>query len=145
MKKIIIVVDLGHFKAYDVSDTPTGSKIDLVASYDLTEAHGKFSEKFSDANGRFGAGGGKNGAASGNGESHNTVLELEKRAVKQISKNINSLISQKAVDRWHLAAAKGINSQIVENLDPEVRARLGKNMSSDLTKASKTDLLNHFE
>ena len=145
MNKMIVTVDLGHFKAYSFTETPTGDKIELIESYDSVESHGKFSEKFSDANGRFGESGGKNGTASGNSEPHNTALELEKRAIKLIARNINSLILQEDCKKWYMAASKKINSQIVENLDPTVTARMEKNISSDLTKIPKAEILKHFK
>lgn len=143
MDKILVIVDLGHFKAYGISGTPTGNRIDLIASYDSTESHMKFTEKYSDADGRF-AGAGKNVSASGNGEPHNTALEIEKRAIKQISSDINSLLTKKAGSSWFLAASKKINGQIVENLDPAVRGRMEKNVASDLTKIPKAELMKHF-
>ena len=60
MDRLIIAVDLGHFKAYKVStDSPGSPKIQLVESYDSIEGHGKLSEKVTDGAGRFGVGGGK--------------------------------------------------------------------------------------
>ncbi|MBI5640981.1 MAG: host attachment protein [Nitrospirae bacterium] len=146
MKKIIITVDLGHFKAYRVTKNPMESaRAELIESYDSIEAHGKLSEKFSDANGRFGLSGGKNGSPTGNGEPHNTGLEMEKRHLKLISKDINTIILKEDCEKWHLAASKKINGKIVENLAPAVKARLDKNITSDLTKVGKAELLGYFE
>ena len=145
MSKIVIVVDLGHLKAYNITTTVTGDKIDLIESYDSVEAHGKFSEKFSDANGKFGQGGGKNGAATGNSESHNTKLEIEKRAIKLLARDISAIITSQKCRKWYLAASKKINSQVLENLAPEVKECLDKNITSDLTKIPKSEILKHFE
>jgi hypothetical protein len=145
MNKIIVAVDLGHFKAYSIEATVTGNKIDLIESYDSVEAHGKLSEKFSDANGRFGQNGGKNGAATGNSEPHNTRLEVEKRAIRLLARDISALITRQKCMKWYLAASKKLNGQILENLDPAVKSGLDKNISSDLTKIPKSEILKHFE
>lgn len=146
MEKVIIAVDLGHFKAYKVTKQELESpKIQLIESYDSVEAHGKLSDKLSDTSGRFAMGGGKNGAAKGYGEPHNIELELEKKAAKLISNDINAIIRKEGSPRWYLAASKMINSQILDNLDAEVKAKLDKNITSNLTKTDKADIMKHFE
>jgi hypothetical protein len=55
MNKIIIAVDLGHFKAYKITKNPMEStRTKLIKSYDAIDAHGKLSEKLTDNAGRFG-------------------------------------------------------------------------------------------
>ena len=146
MEKIIIAVDLGHFRAYRVKKEEGESHhLDLIESYDSTEAHGKLSEKYSDANGRFGMMGGKKGAACGNGESHNVKLESEKRMAKLIAKDINALIAREGGKKWYLAAPEEMNRQILENIDPSVKSKLSRNIVEDLTKVKKSDILGHFK
>lgn len=143
--KIIIAVDLGHFRAYKITKEPMeSSRITLIESYDSVEGHAKLGETLSDAAGRFGRGGGKNEVAKGYGERHNIELETEKRLIKTIAKDINSLITREQCRKWHLAAAEKINKRIIENLKPEVRARLDKNISADLTGMDKSEILNIF-
>lgn len=146
MDKVIIAADLGHFKAYKVTKQEHESpKIQLIESYDSIEAHGKLSDKLSDTSGRFAMGGGKNGAAKGYGEPHNMELEMEKKAAKLISNDINAIIKKEGSPKWYLAASKMINSQILENLDVGVKAKLDKNIMSNLTKTDKADIMKHFE
>lgn len=145
MKKIIIVVDLGHFKAYRISRGAMESpKIELIGSYDNIEAHGRMSDKLSDAAGKFGMSGGKGGAATGSGEAHNLGLETQKRQVKMIANDIAALIKGEHCKKWGLAASKTINAQIIENLEPGIKAGLDKNIAADLTGMSKTEILKHF-
>ncbi len=145
MDKIIIAVDLGHFKAYKVTKNELESpRIQLIESYDSVEAHGKLSDKLTDTSGRFGMGGGKNGAATGYGEPHNMELEMEKKTAKLIAKDINSIIKKEGSPKWYLAASKMINSQILNNLEAGVKAKLDKNITSDLTKIGKSDIMKHF-
>jgi len=146
MDRLIIAVDLGHFKAYRVSTDPPGSpKIHLVESYDSIEGHGKLREKVSDEAGRFGMSGGKNGAAKGYGEPHNIELEAEKKAAKLIAKDIIAIIGREGIKKWWFAAAHKLNSLVMEHLDSDIRANLDKNVNSNLTKTNKAELLKHFQ
>jgi hypothetical protein len=146
MDKVIIAVDLGHFKAYRVTKKDLESpKIQLIESYDSIEGHGKLSDKVTDKAGREGMGGGKNGAAKGYGEPHNMEHEMEKKAVRLIARDINTIIKKEGAPKWYLAATKMINSQIIENLESDVKAKLDKNITSNLTKTDKTDIMKHFK
>jgi hypothetical protein len=145
MDKIIIAVDLGHFKAYKVTKADLESpRISLIESYDSIEGHGKLSDKLSDAAGRFGMGGGKNGAAKGYGEPHNIELEMEKKTARLIAKDINAIIRKEGSPKWYLAAGKEINGQILENLDTVAKSNLAGNILSNLTKTDKSDIMKHF-
>ncbi len=146
MSKIIVVVDLGHFKAYRVSKNPMESpRTELIEGYDMIEAHGKLSDKLSDSAGRFGIGGGKNGSAKGYGEPHNLHTETEKKVIKMIAQDINRLIRKENCPRWYLAAIKRINRQIVDLLGSRVKSRLEKNITADLTKTHRSEILGYFE
>ena len=146
MDKLIIAVDLGHFKAYKVStDSPGSPVIDLIESYDSIEGHGKLREKLSDEAGRFGMGGGKNGAAKGYGEPHNIELESEKKTARLIAKDITTIIGREGIKKWWFAAGDKINSLVMENLGPDIKAKMDKNISLNLTKAKKSEILKHFE
>lgn len=145
MKKLIIAVDLGHFKAYRISKKPHESvRTELIGSYDSIEGHGKLGDKLSDGAGVFGMSGGKNGAAKGYGDPNNLELETEKKLIKMIAKDINRIVTRENCP-WYLAAVKRINRQIVKYLSPEVKDRLGKNITSDLTKTTKSEILAFFE
>jgi hypothetical protein len=146
MSKVIIAVDLGHFKAYRVTKEPfdKSAKAELIESYDSVGAHVKLSDKLSDAAGRFRLSGGRNGKGAGYGEAHNLETEEERRLVKQIAADINGVISREKCETWSLAAGKNINGLIIEHLAPEVKAKLDKNLSCNLTKAGKSELLDCF-
>jgi hypothetical protein len=146
MSKVIIAVDLGHFKAYRLTKDPyeKSPKTELIGSYDSIPARLKLSDKLSDAAGRFRLSGGRNGKAAGFGEAHNLETEEEKRLIKQIAEDINQLVRRENCESWYLAAARNINSQIVDNLEPSVKAKMEKNLPCNLTKAGKGDLLDHF-
>ncbi|GBD99968.1 protein required for attachment to host cells [bacterium BMS3Abin07] len=145
MDKIIIVADSGYFRAYRIFKNPMESaRIEIIKEFDNPEAHGKLGEILSDSAGKFGLGGGKTGV-KGYGEPHNLELENKKRAIKVLAKNINKLIAGSACKKWYMAAGKKINRQILEYLDPAVKAKLSRNIPSDLTNAGKSEILARFE
>ncbi|MBC8412650.1 MAG: host attachment protein [Nitrospira sp.] len=145
-KTIIITSDLGHFKAYRITqDIPDISpRITLIKSYDTFEGHVKYGERVSDAAGRFRRGGVESDTAMGSGEPHNTALEVKKRLAKKIAADIDSVIHSEKCEKWCLAASEKINRNIIENLNPDVKARLDKNLNADLVKADQSELLSHF-
>ncbi len=67
-----------------------------------------------------------------------------KRLAKLIAKDISAIVGRNNIDGWYLAAVKKINTPILENLRSAVRIKLKKNISSNLTKTDKTELLGHF-
>jgi hypothetical protein len=145
MSTIVIAVDLGHFKAYKVTRDPLGRPIiDLIESYDSLEGHIKIGDKLSDTAGRFVGGGGKGEVAKGYGEPHHLESEIRKKLVKMIAMNINALIKKEGPENWFLAAGERINKDIIEDLEPKVRAKMDKNISIDLTNTPKAEILGHF-
>ena len=143
---IIIAVDLGHFKAYRVTKDPldTSPRVTLIESYDSIEGHGKLGEKFSGAAGKFRRSGEKEETANGVGERHNIELEMEKRLSKMIAKDIDALIESEKCAKWYFASGEKINRQIIENLKPEAKERLSKNIAANLTRVDKSEILSHF-
>ncbi|UCH80219.1 MAG: host attachment protein [Nitrospiraceae bacterium] len=146
-KKIIIIADLGHFKAYRITQEPRqpSPKVTLIESYDSIEGHGKLGDKLSDAGGRFRRSGGKDEVAKGSGERHNIELELEKKVSKMLAMDIDALIEREGCNEWYLASGKKINRKIIDNLKPAVKNRLIKNITADLTGIGKAEILNHFK
>lgn len=145
-KTVLITADLGHFKAYRVTKEAMESpRVTLIESYDSIEGHGKLVDKLSDSAGRFRRGGGQDESAMGSGERHTIERETEKRLVRMIAKDIDAVIDSEECESWCLAAGEAINRQVVENLSPEVKARLDKNIAADLTNINKSEILGHFE
>jgi len=146
MNKLLIVVDLGHFKAFKVTKAKMESaRITLIESYDSIDAHGKLGEKLSDSAGRFKRSEGQRKAAKGYGEPHNMKIELEKRLTKLIAKDITSLIAKEDFPKWDLSAPGKINGQIIEQLAPDVKKKLGRSITANLTKTAKSKILSYFK
>lgn len=141
---IIIIVDLGHFKAFSViKNRLESTRIEPLKAYDIVDAHGKLSDKVSDGSGKFGLIGGKLGR-KGSGEAHNAETEKKRRIIKLIVKDIEMLTKKVGVKQWYLAAEKSINKQILGNLSSDVVNKMEKNIIADLTGTDKAKLLGRF-
>lgn len=142
--KLIVVADLGRVKAYrlshdDMSPTP---RLELVDDVQMAEAHGRLLDKVTDKAGRFpGKGTGPGGMSIS--ENHNLTLETERRLLKKVAERIDGLVKNERV--WYLAAVKEINPRVVESLSPAARQSMVKNVSADLTRTPKEELLSHFQ
>lgn len=146
MDKLIIAVDLGHFRAFRVKEEPLGrGKIELIESYDSLEAHERLSEKVTDQAGRFRRKAGAAGA-KGYGEPHNMKSESDRRLTKIIAKDIAAVLSREDnYDAWYFAAPDEIHGRILENVDPSLRSTLAKRVTANLTKFKKLEILRYFE
>ena len=71
---LIIVTDRGSLKAYRVRETPDrGAGLQLVQSFETTDAHGRFQDKLTDQAGSFPVSTGDN--MSGGGRHQNAIAE----------------------------------------------------------------------
>jgi hypothetical protein len=145
---LVIVTDLGGFKAYRLENhqpKPT-RRLLPVEEFDNADAHGKLGEKVSDLSGRFprSTGASRAAGALSDGERHNIELESRKRMVRQIAQRVNALARDKNIDACLLAASREINRQLLDELEPEVRAKIEKIVAADLTKLERTEIMQHF-
>jgi hypothetical protein len=144
---LVVVADLGGFKAFRLENNQLSRSphLDLLDEFNNTEAHGRLVDRVSDLAGRFPRGTGlKAGGAMSDGERHNIELESRKRLVRQLAQRLNALARGPEIERWLLAASKEINHQLLEELEPQVRAKIAKNVPADLTKLERTAILRHF-
>jgi aminopeptidase N len=142
MNKVVVITDLGHFKAYRFSKTEQGTgKLDLIDSYDSIESHRKISEKLSDnASSNIE----RSVEVKNTSKVQNIAIEREKRIIKNIADSINKIVREEKCDSWNLAAIKTINGQIIDAIDPDIKSRLKMNISADLTKMEKSELIKRF-
>ncbi len=150
MNTLLVVADLGGYKAYKLEthtyhhlQTP---RLELLEQFSNPEAHGRLVDKVSDQAGRFPrrTGGARAAGAMSDGERHNIELEARKRFVRQLAQRLNTLARDNQVDRCFLAASREINHPLVEELEPQVRAKITKNVPADLTKLDRAEILSHF-
>lgn len=145
--KLVVVVDLGCLKAYKVEydEVSTNPRFELIKNINTDEADGRMSDKLTDEAGRFHGGQRGQNEIRASGERHNIDLEFERRAICQLAKTINQVVSKDAEGQpVYFAAIKEINHQVLDKLDSTVRARIEKVVSEDLTKIHSSKLLSHF-
>jgi len=144
---LVMLVDLGCLKAFRVDNgvgrTP---RLELIEQFDNPEAHNRLVERVTDLSGRFPRGAAKpaNAHVMSDGERHNIELERRKRFVRELARRVNSLARNEEIERCFLAASREINHQLMEELEPRVRAKIEINLSADLTKLQRADILGRF-
>jgi hypothetical protein len=140
---LIIVTDRGSLKAYRVDETPTrGPSLHLVQAFDTTDAHGKMSDKITDAAGRFGDGAGAHpGASVSESKLEN---ETDRRIYRQLAEQIVKVVNTDAVDGWSFAAPASMHAAIIDLLPNNVRDRIVEHVKSDLVKIEPAKLATHF-
>jgi hypothetical protein len=151
MNTLLVVADLGGFKAFKLENNnhhhPNNTpRLELLEQFANPEVHGRLVDKVSDLSGRFPrrTGGTRAAGAMADGERHNIELESRKRLIRQLANRLNSLARSPEIDRCFLAASKEINHPLFEELEPQVRAKITKNVPADLTKLDHVQILRHF-
>jgi hypothetical protein len=142
---LIIVTDRGSLKAYRVAETPTrGPSLQLVQAFNITDAHGKLTDKLTDLAGRFPV---SDGAGVHHGASiaeSKLETETDRRIYKQLADQIVKLVKSDGVAGWSFAAPSSIHSAIVDLLPRDVRDRIVEHVKSDLVKTELAKLATHF-
>jgi len=143
-EKLIVVADLGSFKAYKLEEGTSHStpRLELIEEINLAGTQLKL--PVIDTSGGYHSPMMGKWAASA-GERHNIELERKRRLVKQVAHFLSELLRRSASDGCYLAASKEIAHQIVRELPREARIKIEKIVPCDLTKAEKSDLLRRFE
>lgn len=148
MNTLVVVAELGGFKAFRVENNNHAAReprLEILEHYENAQAHEHLVDKVSDLSGRFPRGTGtKAGGAMADGERHNIELEARRRLVRQLAQRLNTLARGQEIERCFLAASKEINHQLLEELDPQLRAKIEKNIPADLTKLERAEILRRF-
>src|SRR2546423_9264616 len=137
-KKLLVLADLGHFKAYRLEQENTFStpRLQLLEEWE-TDVPRHVSQQLSDQAGQFRKGTTPGGPSNlSDGEEHNFDLERRRRALKTVTTHLRDLLNREddGVDGCYFAAGSEINGAIMEGLDPQSRARIQKNVCANLTR-----------
>jgi len=144
---LVIVTDRGSLKAYRVNETPTrGPSLQLVQAFNITDAHGRLSDKLSDLAGRFPVteGAGAHRGPASIAERTHFVTEMDRRIQKELADQIAKIVSQNGKDGWSFAAPAEIHTAIVDLLPAFIRQRIVEHVRSDLVKVEAARLISHF-
>lgn len=157
LDSLIIVGDMGEIKVYriyeetviDPKDSAHTShkhnkgtliealRTELITAIDFVDSHKKISEEVTDKVGRNKAPHG----AGVSGEPHNLKLEIEHRLLKELAEEIMRIVRREDPKQWHLAFPAEHNKALLDRIDPDVSAKLGKNIPEDLTKLKPEKIL----
>jgi hypothetical protein len=145
---LLVITDLGSFHCYRMiqEEKQRSPRLELLENFTNADLQHRYANTLTTRSGRS-ASGNLNKQSSGNnsdGESHNMELEKRRRALKQIAEHINKLLPDEEFDRCFLAAPEEINSQLIEMLHPAARNKVEKNLTCDLTRLNKSEILDHF-
>jgi hypothetical protein len=61
-----------------------------------------------------------------------------------LAQRLNLLARNEEIERCFLAASREINHPLIEELEPQVRAKVAKNVPADLTKVERAEILRYF-
>lgn len=148
MSKLVILTDLGTFKAFRLEDDGMSSspRLQEVDGFKSECGDDRISKRVSDQVGQH-----KKGALSfvenndgANGEPHNLFLEEERRSVRLIAERMEQLMNSGGVDGCYFAAASEINNTIIDHLKPQTKAKIEKNVRRNLVNAQRDEILKQF-
>ncbi len=140
---LVITASLGELKVYEAKPRTLEAeaglkehevKLDLLTAKDYIDAHKKLKDIVTDEAGRF-----KGDIA----EEHNLELEIQKRLVEDIAKDIDS-VAKEAEERLFAAIAEPIAHQVDTLLDSTTKAKIVKLLKKDYVKTDKEALLQTF-
>jgi hypothetical protein len=145
---LILLADLGCLKAFKLENgQPNRSpRLEPIEEFSQPEAHERLVTEVTDMSGRFHRGGTKSNAAGGmsDGERHNINLEKRKRLVRNLAGHVNRLAKDPEIDRCWMAASREISHPLLNELDPDVRAKIQTIVAADLTKLTRSEILKRF-
>ena len=146
-RTLVIVADLGNFKAYkwDGNEFHSTPQLRLIDAFETVDARTKRANTLTVMEGHSANGSNPNtpGAWS-DGEQHTMQLEKRRRLVRQLGTHISELLRQRDIERCFLSAPREINDLLVHQIEPASRLKIERNLPLDLTNLNKQDLIPHF-
>ena len=145
---LVVVADLGCFKAFRLENhhphhTP---RLEPVEEFNNADAHGKLGDKVSDLSGRFPRSRGRRTRREPCRTASVIISSWNRASAWCASLRSSSTRWREAkdVERCLLAASREINHQLLDELEPQVRAKIEKNIPADLTKLERAEIMRHF-
>jgi hypothetical protein len=140
---VIITTDLGTFKAFRLDRTEMNTpRLEVLEEFELLDAHGRMGDKVTDQAGRWKVP--TQSMAMSYGERQKIGLELRRRLIKQVAEQMRNIVASRAVEACYFAASPEINEQVLDEAGPQVRGKIEKNVTCNLTNVDQGELLRHF-
>lgn len=153
MKKVkvgdyLIVANRGELKVFEAKPRTLEAeaglkesevKLELILDKDYIDAHKKLKDLVTDEAGRFKGDAGTKGASIA--EEHNLELEIEKRVLEDIAKDINDLVN-KAPKRVFISINEEYEERVLNSVNS--KEKIAKVLKKDYVKVPKEELLELF-
>ena len=141
---LLLLADRGCLKAFHVNrKAPHRPAARLIDSWSFEEAHGDFSDRYSDQAGSFPEGG-TGGQGNAHAERMTLDAERETRIFRQIATRLTAFLEEHEPARWGFAAPAEINGAILDGLDERWKERLTVNLTRDLINHPAQEMLEIF-
>lgn len=153
MKKVkvgdyLIVANRGELKVFEAKPRTLEAeaglkesevKLELILDKDYIDAHKKLKDLVTDEAGRFKGDAGTKGASIA--EEHNLELEIERRILEDIAKDINDLVN-KAPKRVFISINEEYEERVLNSVNS--KEKIAKVLKKDYVKVPKEELLELF-
>ncbi len=141
---MVIIADLGELKVFKVkkhegivgNELKISYSLELINDLDYIAAHKKISELVSDKAGNF---------KGGNLEDNKIEDQIEKRTIKDIATDIDSIVNKEKPKQLFLAFPKEANRQLLDTISQETKNIIVKNVKLNLIKEDKNKILSFFD
>jgi len=147
----IVTLDAGHLRIY-AKRRPPGQitfALEPVEAVDFPLGIRSYNERDTDQAGRFG--GSKGGCKGGDmlaGMSIDERLPMKReearRRARDLATEIDAFFAQRSDASWDFAAGPELNRAVLDQLSPQVRARLRHSLAKDLVNQDPATLRAHF-
>jgi len=147
-KRLLILADLGHLKAFRLLYNAPGlkPKLELITTISTQEASGRLTDKLTDSPEHFRGDGANTQGVRSTGERHTMEQEFARRAVKEIGQHITEIVLKEPdADECILSARKEIHGQLLDHIQPQARNRITANWPEDLTNVPNGGLVERIE
>jgi len=146
--KLLVLADLGHFKAFLLENGRNFStpRLELLEDWETNVTH-HLSEELTDQAGQYRRRmpvASEGFAGMSDGEQHNLDLERRRRAVKALARRIGELLDKEEVDGCYLAADRKINAALLDEMGQRARSRIQRNVPANLTRLGASEIIHHF-
>jgi hypothetical protein len=148
-KRLLILADLGHLKAFRLLYNAPGlkPKLELIGTFSTTEASGRMRDKVTDSpDAKRGDVASATQGVTSDGERHNLSLEFQRRAQKQLGQQITDLVRNEAdIEEWFFAAKNEINSHVLQHVPQSIRNKMIANWTEDLINIPNGELVHRVD
>ena len=144
----LIVANRGELKVFEAKPRTLEAeaglkesevKLELILDKDYIDAHKKLKDLVTDEAGRFKGDAGTKGASIA--EEHNLELEIERRVLEDIAKDINDLVN-KAPKRVFISINEEYEERVLNSVNS--KEKIAKVLKKDYVKVPKEELLELF-